>query len=566
MKKTISINISGIIFNIEEDAYNKLKLYLSTIKGYFNNSESQEEILEDIESRIAELFSDRVNDRKQVVTESDVRDIISIMGEPEDYLGDEDEETQGRRFQSGQNFTDKKFFRDKEEGIFGGVCYGIAAYFGFDVVWVRIITAIITLTGPGILPYIILWVIIPEAKSTSDKLRMHGDPVDIDSIKKKVDEGLVVFQNEAKHLGKKAQNNNIGSLISGIVDGILKVLKVFFGFIGGFVGVAFLLIGLFFSMLFIGLFLNAPTIFGDLGIYPLTIHQILAGTFDTSLHSSMFLMGIVLAIGIPILAIILVGVRLIFQYKIPFKGVTASLVTGWIIGIFLMISATINIKSEFATYDESNSNIAIETVSDTLYVGLAGLPMITDKIQINGIRIHDIDRNSGMVTGGNVHLDVERSPAGGNYKLEMIKSSYGENYDDTSFRMENIEVDYEVVGNRLEINPRYKFPFDDKIRGQEVTFILRIPEDKHVIFEDKTHLILDHVKDHRGRSHRHLKDKILRMTEEGLSDLDDVLEELGKDIDDIQEEIDRDINDIQEEIEKDLEDLKEDAQIQININ
>jgi len=184
MKKTISINISGIIFNIEEDAYDVLKKYLDTISGYFTDSDGKQEIMTDIETRIAELFQARLNDGKNVVGMTDVEEVIDIMGRPEEYLNEED-----AAFTSSQNRTSRakrRVYRDVDRNLVGGVCAGVSHYFGWDPIWLRLIWGLsIAIFGVGIIPYIILWIIIPGAKSTSEKLEMMGEPVTVESIKKK---------------------------------------------------------------------------------------------------------------------------------------------------------------------------------------------------------------------------------------------------------------------------------------------------------------------------------------------------------------------------------------------
>src|SRR5690554_4030489 len=142
MKKTISVHIGGRLFNIEEAAYNKLSKYLNTIRGFFSHLESSEEIISDIELRIAELFMERISNQKQVITESDVDDIIAIMGQPEDYV-DADEEAEESSY-TYRNRAKKQVFRDPDNKVVSGVCSGISAYFGMDPIILRAIFVIFT--------------------------------------------------------------------------------------------------------------------------------------------------------------------------------------------------------------------------------------------------------------------------------------------------------------------------------------------------------------------------------------------------------------------------------------
>ncbi|MEQ8522663.1 MAG: PspC domain-containing protein, partial [Vicingaceae bacterium] len=139
MKETVNINVSGVVFHIDVDAHQVLKDYLEKIRSFFNNSEEREEIMADIEARIAELFGARVNEQKQVISKRDVEDIMQIMGRPEEFAPEEDGSDQGQQRPFGpQGKIRKRLFRDPEDRVLGGVASGIAAYIGVDPVWIRL--------------------------------------------------------------------------------------------------------------------------------------------------------------------------------------------------------------------------------------------------------------------------------------------------------------------------------------------------------------------------------------------------------------------------------------------
>ena len=194
MNKTVNINLGGIFFHIDEVAYQKLKRYIDAIRRSLSDDpKGRDEIISDIELRIGELLSERVKDVRQVVSESDIDEVIGVMGQPEDYLVDEElftEETKrSYRSSSSRNKTSgKKLFRDGDDKFLGGVASGIAYYFDVDVIWIRIalIVAVFAGFGSGLLIYIILWILLPEAKTTADKLQMEGEPVNISNIEKRV--------------------------------------------------------------------------------------------------------------------------------------------------------------------------------------------------------------------------------------------------------------------------------------------------------------------------------------------------------------------------------------------
>ena len=137
MNKTININLGGIFFHIDEIAYQKLKLYLDAIRRSLSDDpQGRDEILNDIELRIGELLSERIKDERQVVNQNNIEEITKIMGKPEDYLVDEELFEDEPKYRSSS--SSKKLFRDGEDKFLGGVCSGLAHYFGIDTIWMRI--------------------------------------------------------------------------------------------------------------------------------------------------------------------------------------------------------------------------------------------------------------------------------------------------------------------------------------------------------------------------------------------------------------------------------------------
>ena len=202
MKKTLNINIKGIIFHLDEDAYNKLNTYLEEIKTHFRNKKGQEEIINDIENRIVELFQQKLNDKKQVIVMEDVEEVIRIMGHPADF--DEDSEDDQTSYLSGKG--KKRLFRNIDNRILGGVCSGLGAYFNIDPTIVRVIFLLaLFLAGGSILVYVVLWIVIPPARNVSEKLEMQGDPVTISNIEKAFKEEMNEIKDKLDDLTEQAK-------------------------------------------------------------------------------------------------------------------------------------------------------------------------------------------------------------------------------------------------------------------------------------------------------------------------------------------------------------------------
>ncbi len=188
MKITVSVNIGGSSFNIDEDAYTELKRYLKNLEIHFAGEESSSEILADIEARIAELFRTKITSYKQVITLSDVNQVISILGTPED-ISDNEAKSAGEKFSTPGYH---RMYRDPDHRIIGGVCAGMGAYWNLEPWLVRIIFVVLAMMGGlGVLVYLVLYIVLPEAKTTAQKIEMKGEPVNIhnikDSVKKEFD-------------------------------------------------------------------------------------------------------------------------------------------------------------------------------------------------------------------------------------------------------------------------------------------------------------------------------------------------------------------------------------------
>jgi phage shock protein PspC (stress-responsive transcriptional regulator) len=196
MKKNISINISGIIFHIEEDGYETLKKYLDSINRYFSTFDDSSEILADIESRIAEIFLSKLNEEKQVITAEDVSTLMATMGSVSDFKAVEDTDekeppvatpdpeqeskTYGQKETSGAYSPPKQLMRDQKRKIIGGVCAGLGNYFNIDPLWIRLIfAALLFVYGFIVVAYIIMWIVVPGSYDLDEPdfgKKMFRDP------------------------------------------------------------------------------------------------------------------------------------------------------------------------------------------------------------------------------------------------------------------------------------------------------------------------------------------------------------------------------------------------------
>ena len=198
MKKTLTVNLGGTVFHIDEDAYQLLDKYLSNLRIHFRKEEGSEEIMNDFEMRISELFGERVRLGHEVITIEHVEEVINRMGKPEEIFEEEEteeekENAKKRVFQEQVITGKKKLMRDPDNRVIGGVAAGIAAYMGWDTTAVRL-AMILLLFIPFVhcmaLLYIILWMVMPVARTAADRLIMRGKSVTLETIGQTVTDGF----------------------------------------------------------------------------------------------------------------------------------------------------------------------------------------------------------------------------------------------------------------------------------------------------------------------------------------------------------------------------------------
>ncbi len=236
MKKVVTINIAGRSFYIDEDAFARLDQYLKNLESWSREKEGGSEIFSDIEGRIRELFEDKIEPATGVISLDLVHEIINTMGQPEDFAEENGEEpSAGPKEYSAETIIPprRRLYRDIDDRVFGGVCSGIAAYFNIDRVVVRVLFAILPFLSFGaIIPiYIILWIAIPPAITSTQKLEMHGHNVNISNIEKNIRNEYnqvkqsfrksTAYQKGEDYLGRFRKRDRNALIVASVVIGVL---------------------------------------------------------------------------------------------------------------------------------------------------------------------------------------------------------------------------------------------------------------------------------------------------------------------------------------------------------
>ena len=303
MNKTIDIHLAQTLFSLDEQAYIILKKYLEKLEFVFIKTEGGKDILEDIEVRISELFSEIKTGERYVISVNEVEQVIETLGSPEDLAGEESETDEAK-----SNYTEpKKLFRDTDDRFIGGVAGGLSHYVGVDSIWVRLILLILFFSSIGgvVLVYILLWIIVPEATTTADKLKMKGEPVNVSNIKKKIKEELDQVSNTVKEVDYENLGNQLKKKSKSFSDFLLQLVKGLFKLAGLFIGIIFLVIS---SISLLGLFIG--TILGSVftAIIPNELLQL-----GVSMNLPVIFIGlfIFLIAGIPFVFLFTLGLHLL---------------------------------------------------------------------------------------------------------------------------------------------------------------------------------------------------------------------------------------------------------------
>ena len=474
MNKTVNINLGGMVFHIDEDAYQKLSRYFDAIKRSLSNANGQDEIIKDIELRIAELISEKHNSDKQVISIKEIDEIITVMGQPEDYRI-EDDATNTSTDTYNNHSTNKKLYRDKENGMVGGVLAGLGHYFGVDKVWLRILLLVMVFAwGTGVLAYIILWIVMPEAVTTAEKLEMKGEPVTISNIEKKVREEFDTVSEKIKNVDYDKMGNQVKTgaekFATSIGDVFMNVFKVF----AKFLGVILIMTGL---VTLVGLFIGIFTLGSSSFISVPWQDFIEAGNFT---DYPIWIFGLIMffAVGIPFFFLTLLGFKLLSPSLKSIGNVTKyTLLAVWLISIALAISVGIKQASAFAIEGTSvkKENIFLSP-NDTLHIKFRYNDYYAKNINDrNDFKFVQDSANTELIYSNNVYLKVLHTTEKNSY-IQIEKSARGKSFKDAKERAGKIKYAIKIEGNQLILDNYLLTEVSNKFRDQEVTIYLYVTD------------------------------------------------------------------------------------------
>ncbi|MFV0217201.1 PspC domain-containing protein [Empedobacter falsenii] len=482
MDKTVSISIGGFSFVLDEIAYNKLKTYLQDVKTSLRGTEGIEDIIEDVEIRIAELFRERLKFR-EVVNEDDINFVIATMGHPDQYkVEDEDGETTSSTNSSytsssnnqsygGQQTGAKRLYRDPDDTIVTGLSAGLAHYMGVDPWFVRAIWLVLLVLGVATLGvsfwlvvfcYFILLIFVPKAKTTSEKLQMYGQPANIDTLKKNV-----VQASETVVSGGKELSNKLG----GVFGVFGRLLLWFIGFIILSSGIGLIVAGFFF---FFTTWTEMPTeLFGYI-------------VEEEWMSMAAKIFGGILMV-IPGVLLTILGVKCFWNRVTVSKAVIFGSIALWFVALFAIIGISISTASKFRNSVEMTEDKVLNIPSDTLQIEFTNRE--EGNYRYSGFNDLEqlIDEEGNLVIPIYKTFDIEESNDN-NVHLEIRYSSKGGSKEEAKRNLESIKYNYQLEGNKLNLDKFVKIPKNGKFREQTVDIKIYVPKNK-VLFVRKSNSV-----------------------------------------------------------------------------
>lgn len=494
MNKILNINLGGYALTIDDDAYEYLSSYLESIRKRFRESEGRDEIIGDIEGRLGEVITGSMGSRT-IVMLPDVEAAVALMGKPEDFGGEDTTTTSGSA-QSGGTWkgksssikTGKRLFRDEEDAVVAGVCSGLAAYFGMnDPLWMRLIFVLLGFASFGFWApaYVLMWILVPPAKTAVDRLAMRGEPANMDNIAREVEEGFDRIGKKVNDMGTQAKKNssNAQQVVSTGVTAIGQIFGFTLRFIAKFAALIAILIG-------IALVLGLGA--GWIGsIMALMVGAPYVEYFSpySSGWTWFAIVNIFFLLAIPAVGLILFFSRLLFKTRTP-GWVTGTLTTLFILSVIAAFSMLPFGIKEYSQTGTVSKEIDLSSLrSDTMRV-----EAIEDLL---GQRYHNV--NEFNFDDDGVHLSEEgmqmRCPLeirvfpskDDQYHVTQIVKSQGSSSLNAQENADKVAYSTVFAGNTLQVPTSYTVAKGEKWRGQRIRINIEVPKGKFITFKENIH-------------------------------------------------------------------------------
>jgi len=505
MKKTITANIGSMVFHVDEDAYELLFKYLTALKARYQGTEGNEEIINDIETRIAEILQSKINSAKQVITIEDVNSVIEVMGKPEQFEDDSKGEKGNQNKTEEETSSVKKLYRDDEDKVIAGVCSGIGAYFNVDPLWIRIGFILTTLLfSTGIWIYLVLWIIVPKAKTTKEKLEMKGKKINISNIESSIREDIEdlkakfnEFKDEAKDTLKKNKKKSRKGF-ERFFHFIFSIIRFFVKSIAVIIGIVFIFLGVFLFIGFISSFFNAlPYQIGEihLSISNISIPALLGVIFPSSFYIYVTIIGIIFLIATPLIMFIYYGFKLVFGFKYSNKIIGFTSFSLFIIGLALCLISAFQVVRNFSNKgivtekfisnvnNEQKIKLDIKSGSDETAL------FESEALQLGQLGL--VTEDGKNILFGEPKVEITNNDKSNEVEVLLLFSARGESKEVAIKNARTINYPVSINDSIIKI-PRYFVIKDNlKWRQQQLKVQIKVPSGSDLVYTKATREFMD---------------------------------------------------------------------------
>jgi phage shock protein PspC (stress-responsive transcriptional regulator) len=494
MDKTININLGGTLFKIDEEAFRILRDYLQAINNRFGNVQGGHETVEDIESRIAEIFQSQKG-LAGVVTKENVEEMISIIGKPEDFDLNEPETAAPTH-----STNKKKMYRNTDDTVIGGVCSGIAAYLDTDAVLFRILFVLFAaFFGVGFFVYLALWIALPAARTDTQKREMYGN-----STHSARSQGRKYDSTQLPEAGQYQGYNNpsrLGNALNEIFRAIGRVCYIVFRIILIIIGVSFVLTGFLFILSFVMIFIfKYPGAFSidSAGVNLVYFPDFMSYIVNPATVPWIIILSSV-AFILPMLALIYWGVKMIFWFNARDGVISLVALVVWVMTIAVLAIVLFNEGTSFAQTGKITEESVLSGQPDTLYISARqkisdlkfdkqiSLPHEEYSVYLNEEKKELYIRP---------YLSVDRSDDK-TTRVEVRKRSTARTEMEAVKKTEGLIYNYSLRNDTLNINEYFTIPAGRKWSADNIGIQLYVPDGTILKF-DAASRILVHSRFHNG--------------------------------------------------------------------
>jgi phage shock protein PspC (stress-responsive transcriptional regulator) len=520
MKKSIKINLGGLVLHVDDDAYELLRNYLDQLQMRFSQVPGESEILTDIETRMAELFQEKLVPGKEVINLADAKEVIEIMGEPEE-IGEAGEEEARPAMPPLYSGRGRRMFRDPSNQRIAGVCSGLAAYFKVDPLLVRILFVVFTLAyGAGILIYFVLWAAVPEARTAAEKLEMYGEPVNVYNIERQVRQEYPYDPSDPLDQ-QLVRRDSRGTLIGRLVSVLGRIILVFFKIIGFIIAFSFIIAGIAILGSMIGLAVSGKAWFinSDWNLNGIGLNEAV-GFFVSPTAATIAVIGIILLVAIPLIGLIYGVIKIIFRFKSHDRVSVISLSGIWVIILVVLIVLGINEGVQYSTQGRATveKELAIPQGKRMIIKSLPYPADINDhEVELDFHNEFWISRQNdsvNLIIRPTVRIEYNQDSAAG---IRIRKTARGANYRDARVYAEEINYSCNQMDSVLVVDPVYRLSQRNRFHAQEVEVTINLPAGTVIYLDNSMKYLLYAIQNTEDTWSGDLVGEEWIMTPEGLT-------------------------------------------------